>query len=568
MAATDAGTTDATDATTPTMTTLLRGGTVVDGTGTRGVVADVLLSDGRIAAVGPDLAVPEGAEVVDCAGLVVAPGFIDPHTHYDAQVLWDPEVTPSSWHGVTTVVVGNCGFGIAPTHPEHRPTILRVLENVEGMPLDALEAGIPWTFETFPEYLDAVEQQPLGINVAALVGHTPLRFFVLGDDATERVATADEVARMEELVAEALDAGAVGFSTSRTESHLGAYGKPVPSRVCDLDEIRSLAGVLGRKGMGTLESTWGPDLFVDEFADIAKDIGRPVSWAALMTSRRNPGNAADVTARVEAAGGYVRPQVACRPIVVQLALSDPFAFANVAAFGEILSLEHAERAERYATDEWRARAHDQMQAAWGDILDYAIVSESEAHPELVEQGTVGDLARARGVNAIDVMVDLAVADGLQTRFTIAMINDNEDEIAELLRNDHFLLGLSDAGAHTSQLCDANYATFLLQHWWREVEAISLERAVWRLTGQPAEVYGLTDRGRLAPGLAADVVVFDPATVGTTRARRIDDFPAGADRLVADSTGITHVWVGGHRTRRDGAQLTGVGAGTLLRGGTA
>jgi N-acyl-D-amino-acid deacylase len=548
--------------------TLLRGGTLVDGTGAPARIADVLLRDGSIAAVGTDLGVIECDEVVDCTGLIVAPGFIDPHTHYDAQVLWDPELTPSSWHGVTTVVVGNCGFGIAPTRPEHRPTILRVLENVEGMPLDALEAGIPWSFESFPEYLDAVERQPLGINVAVLLGHTPLRFFVLGDDATERVATPAELARMEELVAEALDAGAVGFSTSRTESHLGAYGKPVPSRVCDLDEIRALAGVLGDKGKGTLESTWGPDLFIEEFADIARQIDRPVSWAALMTNRRDPGNAAAVAARVEAAGGFVRPQVACRPIVVQMALSDPFAFANVPAFGEILALEHDERPARYATAEWRTKADTEMEAAWGDILDFAIVSESASHPELVEQGTVGDLARARGATAIDVMVELALADGLQTRFTIAMINDDEDEIAELLRNDHFLLGLSDAGAHTSQLCDANYATYLLQHWWRERQAITLEKAVWRLTGQPAEVYGLSDRGRIAPGLAADVVVFDATTVGTTRARRIDDFPAGADRLVADSTGIAHVWVGGVRTRNDGEQFTGVGAGTLLRGGTA
>jgi len=547
---------------------LLKGGTVVDGTGSPAFVGDVLLADGRIAAVGPDLEAPADAEVVDCAGLVVAPGFIDPHTHYDAQILWDPEVTPSSWHGVTTVVVGNCGFGIAPTRPEHRPTILRVLENVEGMPLDALEAGIPWTFESFPEYLDAVDGQPLGINVAALLGHTPLRFFVLGDDATERVATPDEVARMEALVAEALEAGAVGFSTSRTESHLGAYGKPVPSRVCDLDEIRALAGVLGREGRGTLESTWGPDLFVEEFADIARQTGRPVSWAALMTSRRNPGHAPAVAAQVAAAGGGVTPQVACRPIVVQIALSDPFPFANVPAFGEILALEHAERAALYATEAWRARAHAQMAETWGDILDHAVVSESDAHPEVIEAGTVGELAAARGMTAIDLMVELSLAEDLGTRFTIAMINDNEDEIAALLADDHFLLGLSDAGAHTSQLCDANYATYLLQHWWREKRAISLEKAVWRLTGQPAEVYGLADRGRLAPGLAADVVVFDADTVGTARARRVTDFPAGADRLVADSTGIHHVWVGGHRTRRDGEQLTGVGAGTLLRGGTA
>jgi N-acyl-D-aspartate/D-glutamate deacylase len=187
---------------------------------------------------------------------------------------------------------------------------------------------------------------------------------------------------------------------------------------------------------------------------------------------------------------------------------------------------------------------------------------------MVEAGPMGELAAARDMTAIDLMVELAVAEDLATRFTIAMINDNEDEVAALLADDHFLLGLSDAGAHTSQLCDANYATYLLQHWWREKGALSLEKAVWRLTGQPAEVYGLSDRGRLAPGLAADVVVFDPDTVGTTRARRVRDFPADADRLVADSTGIAHVWVAGARTRRDGEQLTGVGAGALLRGGTA
>ena len=548
-------------------TVVLRGGTVVDGTGAPARVADVVFSGGRIHAVGPDLPVPDGATVVDCSGQIVAPGFIDPHTHYDAQILWDPEITPSSWHGVTTVVVGNCGFGIAPTHPADRPTILRVLENVEGMPLDALEAGIPWTFETFPEYLDALEAQPLGINVAALLGHTPLRFFVMGDDATERVATPAEVTEMEALVAEGLEAGAVGFSTSRTESHLGAYGKPVPSRVCDREEIYALARVLGRLGKGTLESTWGPDLFVDEFAALATAIDRPVSWAALMTSRRQPGHAPAVAARVDAAGGPVRPQVACRPIVVQLALSDPFAFANVAAFGEILALEHHDRAALYATEGWRRRADADMAAAWGDILDHAFVTETTT-PDVPDDVTVGEMARARGVTAIDVMVELALAEDLQTRFTVAMINDHEDEIAELLNNDRFLLGLSDAGAHTSQLCDANYATYLLQHWWREKEAISLEKAIWRLTGQPAEVYGLLDRGRLLPGLAADIVVFDADTVGTGKARRVRDLPADADRLVADSTGIAHVWVGGVRTRRDGEQLTGRGAGALLRGGVA
>lgn len=546
--------------------TVLRNGLIVDGSGEPGSIGDVILADGLVAAVGTGLDAPDGAVIVDCTGRVITPGFIDPHTHYDAQVLWDPELTPSSWHGVTTVVTGNCGFGIAPTRPEHRPTILRVLENVEGMPLAALEAGLAWTFETFPEYLDAIEAQSLGINVAALIGHTPLRFFIMGDDATERASTAGELLEMEEILLDALDRGAVGFSTSRSESHVGAFGKPVPSRVCDLDEIRALAGVLGRADHGILESTWGPDLFVEEFADIAERTGRPVSWAALMTSRRQPGHAPEVARQVEAAGGNVHPQVACRPIVVQLALSDPFPFANVPAFTEILTLDRSDRAERYATADWRARAQVDMNEVWGDIIDHARVAESEVHADLVDTQTLGEMARPRNISAIDVMVELAMAENLETRFTIAMINDNEDEIAELLRNDRFLLGLSDAGAHTSQLCDANYATHLLQHWWRERGDISLEKAVWRLTGQPAEVYGIERRGRLEPGYIADVVVFDPDTVGTTRARRVYDFPAGADRLVADSTGIDHIWVGGVRTRIDGEQLVGTGAGRLLRSG--
>lgn len=547
--------------------TLLQGGTVIDGTGGPARAADVLVEGSTVVAVEPGLAAPPGAEILDCRERVVAPGFIDPHTHYDAQVLWDPELSPSSWHGVTTVVVGNCGFGVAPTAPEARPTVMRVLENVEGMPLAALEAGIPWTFESFPEYLDAVASQPLGINVAALVGHTPLRFYVMGDDATEREATEAELARMEALVGEALAAGAIGFSTSRSHSHVGAYGKPVPSRAAALDEIGRLAAAMASSGHGVLEATWGPDLFVEEFADLARATGRPVSWAALMTNRRDPDHAPRVAAEVEAAGGDVHPQISCRPIVVQLNLADPFPFANVAAFGEILTLKHPQRAARYAAEEWRRRASRDMEAAWGDILDHAVVAESEVHADLVDGETLGAMATARGVEAIDVMVELSLAEELRTRFTVAMINDAEDQIGPLLRDDRFLLGLSDAGAHTSQLCDANYATHLLGHWCRERGDLSLEKAVWRLTGQPADVYGIPDRGLLAAGRVADVVVFDPVTVGTGRARRVRDLPGGADRLVADSIGIDHVLVAGEAVRRDGEQLIGRAAGRLIRGGT-
>ena len=545
---------------------VLRNGTIIDGTGAPARRGDVLVRDGRIAIVGDVTAEDaSGATEIDCTGLVVAPGFIDPHTHYDAQVLWDPGLTPSTWHGVTTVVMGNCGFGIAPTRPADRGTVMRVLENVEGMPLAALEAGIPWTFETFPEYLDALDALPLRINVAPLIGHTPLRFYVMGDDATEREATADEVAAMKAIVAEAIDAGAIGFSTSRSASHLGAYGKPVPSRFAALSEIWALAGALGEAGRGTIEATWGPDLFVDEFARLADDIGRPVSWAAIMAGRNQPGYSDDIASRI-VAGGNVHPQVSCRPIVVQIALNDPFPFANVDAFGEILGLERADRGALYRDPDWRARADVQVRAAWGDIIDHSRVAESTSHAELQYGPTLAELAADRGITSMDVMVEIAAADQFETRFLVAMTNDDEDAVGRLLGNDQLLLGLSDAGAHTSQLCDANSATHLLGHWCRDTGVLTLEKAVWRLTGHPAQVYGMTDRGIIASGAVADLVAFDPATVGTELPRRVYDFPGGADRLVADSIGVRHVWVAGEPIRADGRDLDAMGTGRLLRNG--
>src|SRR5947199_6085482 len=350
------------------MDLVLRGARLVDGTGTPARAADVGIDDGRIAAVGAPGELPAGtgrADVIELDWLVLAPGFVDIHTHFDAQELWDPDLTPSSWHGVTTVVVGNCGFGIAPTRPEHRATIMRTLENVEGMPLAALEEGIRWEFESFPEYLDVLEHTPTRVNVAVLAGHTALRFFVMGEGATERTATFNEVARMRALLSEAMTSGALGFSTSRSTSHIGAYGLPVPSRAADLHEVWELAGVLKEHGRGVVEAAFGPDLHVDECAQLSDDIGRPVSWAAIVTLERDPALAADLVRRVEARDGQVYPQITCRPIVVQIALSDPFPFANVPSFGEILSLPHAERAARYADERSRADARSGVRAAWG-----------------------------------------------------------------------------------------------------------------------------------------------------------------------------------------------------------
>jgi N-acyl-D-aspartate/D-glutamate deacylase len=548
------------------MKTLLLGGTLVDGTGAPARRADVLIEGERIAAVGRiGRSDRRDSRQVDCSGLVVAPGFIDIHTHYDAQVFWDPDLTPSSWHGVTTVVMGNCGFGIAPTRPADRATVVRILENVEGMTLEALESGIPWCFETFPHYLDALSKLPLRINAAAYVGHTPVRLYVMGEAATQRAATADEVEQMRRIVGEAMDAGAVGFSTSHAASHVGAHGRPVPSRLAALSEIWALAAELGRRGTGVVEATWGPDLFVEEFAQLSKEIGRPVSWAAIVTRRRDPDYAPDVVRRTQAAGGWVRPQIAVRPIVVQIMLTDPGPFGNVSSFVEVLALPRAERAPRYRDPQWRATAEAQIREAWGDILDQATVSESTRHAALVGGAKLGELARqARGTTAFQLMLDLALEEDLETRFRVPMTNDDEEEIGRMLANDQLLLGLSDAGAHTSQLCDADFATYLLQHWWRERGAITLERAVWRLTQQPAQLFGFADRGTIAPGAIADLVAFDPETVGTRPLERICDLPTGADRVVARSSGIEHVWLAGTAIRSQGRDLPTEGPGRVLR----
>lgn len=548
------------------MDTVLRGATVVDGTGGPPARVDVALAGGRIAAVG-EVDPPSRARIHDLDGLVLAPGFIDIHTHYDAQVLWDPDLTPSCWHGVTSVVMGNCGFGIAPTRPEHRGLIARTLENVEGMSVEALEAGIPWTFESFPDYLDAVAAQPLRLNVGAMIGHTPLRLYVLGDEAVDRPATEEEIDRMHDLVAEALEAGALGFATSRSPTHAGAGGRPVPSRAATVEEVERLAAALGALGRGVLQVTPGPGLFLDELADLSKRLDRPVTWTALLAGIGEPGTALALADRTAALGGEVWPQVACRELVMQITLEDPFPLASIDPMGEVLARPRGERAAVYADPAWRSRARESVGRAWRRRWAKTRVAESGAHPELIGR-SIEDVAAERGDAPFDVLVDVALDDSLRTRFTVVLLNDDPDEVAALLRDERCVLGLSDAGAHASQLCDACFSTHLLGHWVRDRGVLSLERAVWRLTGHPAAVFRLPDRGLIREGFAADLVAFDPATVAPEPLQRVHDLPTGADRLVARARGIETVWVNGTPVLDGGDLAGGAAPGIVLRGQAA
>ena len=546
------------------MDLLLRRASLIDGTGDPARMADVAVTGYRISAVGPpgELAPPSpGAEVVELDGLALAPGFIDVHTHYDAQVLWDPDLTPSSWHGVTSVVMGNCGFGVAPTRPEHRDTIVRTLENVEGMSMEALNAGIDWCFETFPEYLANLARRPMRLNAGAFIGHTPLRLFVLGGE--ERPATGDEVEAMRRLVHSAMDAGALGFSTSRQPAHQGAFGRPVPSRFAETDEVYALAGVLGELGRGVVQVSIGPGLFVDQFSELAVAHGVPVTWTALVARADKPGAALRTVERGAALPGEVYPQIACRPIVMQITMTDPVPLAEIDVWKEVLALPRQERSDLYTDTAWRDRARPATLDAWSHRWPKTSVEETGAHADAV--GIPLDrLAEARGTTPFDLMLDLALSDGMATRYRIVLDNDGDDEIGDLLADPRTLLGLSDAGAHASQLCDACFSTHLLGHWVRERGALSLEEAVWRLTGHPHQAFRIPGRGLVQEGYFADLVAFDPERVGCTPVERVGDQPGGADRLVVRSTGVEHVWVNGVITRRAGEDVPDAAPGRLLR----
>lgn len=536
---------------------VIRGGTVVDGSGAPGYRADVAVTDGRISEIGPGL---DGRRELDAGGQVVSPGFVDIHSHYDAQVFWDPALTPSSFHGVTTVIAGNCGFSIAPCRPDDRGLLARTLQHVEDMDLDTLAAGIPWDFETFPEYLDSVARHGVALNYGCYIGHTALRIYVMGEAGYEReVATADELARMQAVVRDAMEAGAMGFATSSSTTHNGDGGRPVPSRLADLAEVEALLAPLHDLDKGVAALLPAEKIKHADVYGLQARIGRPLTWTALLTVKGYPWHeqiiADNDAARSE--GGQVWPQISVRPLVFQMNLREPFTFNMVPAFAELMAGSEAARLEAYADPAWRARALDDLlhgttfRPNWGS-LD---IAESPKHPELIGR-LVTDIAEERGCSPLDVMLDTSLDDHLETRFRSVLANNDPEAIEWLLGREGVLLGLADSGAHVSQLCDACLPTDLLGNWVREKEVIPLERAVQKLTGEPASVFGLDDpdggRGRLEVGMAADITVFDQATVAPGPLRRVRDFPADGERLTADApTGMTHTLVNGVPIRVDG-----------------
>ena len=552
------------------------GGTIIDGSGAPAFTGDVGIVNGHIVALGS--APAAASETIDASGHVVCPGFVDIHTHYDAQIIWDRSLSVSPWHGVTTAIVGNCGFGISPMRPEHRQTAMRTLEKVEGMSFAALNAGLgdDWPFTTFPQYLALLADKGSAINVAALVGHTPIRLWVMGEEATEREATGEEIQAMAALVREAVEAGAIGFSSSHAATHHGDGGKPVPSRLASFEEMDTLVGAMAESGGGIFQAAMGRNLTDKHFEELATRHGIAITWTALLADMVGPGSHRryqESAARLQDAGLNIVPQVACRPIMFDFNFSEPYPFELLDPFKAIMQTDHQGKLAAYASPKFRTAFKAEstvdaknVNAGWAQRAE---ISRYDPDPAL-ENHSLAEVAAQRGVDPVDLALDMAIETELNSRIRFGFLNHNEAGVEELITDDHTVITLSDAGAHADQLCDACYATHLLGYWVRDKGVMSLERAIHALTQRPAQLVGLQDRGLLAKGRPADIVVFDPQTVGASPLRRVQDLPGDAERLVSDAVGIDTVIVNGVVLRKDNRDRVSDAdlPGRLLRGGSA
>ncbi|MBM3508859.1 MAG: amidohydrolase family protein [Alphaproteobacteria bacterium] len=538
----------------------ITGGTIIDGTGQPGYAGDVAVKDGKIAALGT--VVGAAAATIDARGRAVTPGFIDLHTHYDAQIAWDPSLAISSWHGITTVLMGNCGFSVAPTRTEHRDLVLRTLERVEGMSLAALRAGVGPDFplHDFAAYLDAIERRGTLINIAASVGHTAVRLNAMGEDAVRRRATADEVAAMARLVRAARDAGAYGFTTSLSLGQFAYDGNPIPSRLADFDEIDTLANAFRAGGTGLMQASIGKLEYLDRFNDIAGRRDLTFTWTGILGGLTGPGSHRKYLAEAhatQARGLRVFPQFSPLPLEFEFDFDVPLPFERRPCLAATKALDRAGKIAAYRDPALRrafkADIPDGIDASLAGWIERTTIVSAPHAPELDER-PLAQAAAERGVHPIDLALDLAADSDLKAKFRLAILNFVDDEVAEILKDPCGVVAFSDAGAHASQLCNAHYSTHILQHWVRETGTLALSQAVYMLTGRPADVASFKDRGRLAVGFAADIVVFDPATIAATSLKRVYDLPAGGDRIVCEAPGIEAVIVNGTPIRQAGKDL--------------
>ena len=559
---------------------IIRNGTIVDGSGMPRFRGDVGIAGGKIAAIGR---LHENArETIDADGHIVSPGIVDAHTHMDAQVFWDPIGTCSCWHGITSVVMGNCGFSLAPCAEKDKLLVMRNLERAEDIAPEAMEAGIKWSWETFPQYLDAVERTPKGINYAAYMGHSALRTYVMGERAFDQAASEADLVAMERELRNALMAGAIGFTTSRSPSHETPDGKPVASRMASWDEVRRLVGAMGELNAGIFELAGeGVDRKVDHpdlpdyhrrLKALAVETGRPITFG-LFTRKDAPDMWRHYVRLIEetnAAGGRMFAQVHSRALSVVLSFKTQLPFDRLPVWKELRALPLAEQQTRLRDPELRkklveaARERDNRRAIGTEArqaaYDWLFVMDSVDPPHK----SVAEIARERGIDPVEAMIDLALERDMDRFFFQPIANENQELAIELIKHPQAVVTFSDSGAHVSQLMDSSLQTYLLSHWVRTKQALTLEQAVRMLSFVPASYWGFTDRGLIREGMAADFVVFDPDTIAAELPEVVRDLPAGAKRLIQRTRGIAATVVNGEILLRDGKH-TGAHPGRLLRG---
>jgi N-acyl-D-aspartate/D-glutamate deacylase len=556
---------------------IVRGGTVVDGTGFPAYTADVAVRDGRIAAVGRVDGNANAAEAIDADGLVVTPGFIDIHTHYDAQLHWEPSASPSSWHGVTTVIAGNCGFSLAPARPDDVPWLLNMLSRVEGMSPATLAAGVTFEGGSLADFAAGLAPR-LGVNIGLQVGHSAVRRYAMGEDASKRAATEDEIAQMQELVRAACRDGAVGFTSSQLEIHMDHDGQPVPSNLSEPAELIALASVLAETPGGAIEFISGTNLEGHSEADrelmlaMCRASGKPMNVNPLARLPHVPDGwrrSLEFADQARAQGCRVYPQSMLQQMGVFFALGDTFLFDEMPTFRDTLTLAEPERAQRLRDPLVREAMRREMADPTGRSFvfgwDAVKVARADRHPEWVGR-TVPELAAEFGGDPLDCFLECSLAENLATVFTLSGSpgRKSHDATAEALRHPMVLPGSSDAGAHLASYCGVDFTTRLLSEW--APDAISLEDAVARLTRMSASVYGFSDRGFIAPGAWADLTIYDPTRLGVGATRWVEDFPAGGGRFVVDAEGYVATVVNGQVAVRNG-EPTGAHSGRVLRVGS-
>jgi N-acyl-D-aspartate/D-glutamate deacylase len=567
---------------------IIRGATIVDGTGAPGRRGDVGVAGGRIAAVVHRDDEPAGldepaAEELDADGLVVCPGFVDPHTHYDAQLFWDPLASPSNVHGVTTIIAGNCGFTLAPLRADDADYLRRMMAKVEGMPLAALEEGLDWSWETFEEYLDRLDGR-IGVNAGFMVGHCALRRYVMGADAIGNEASPEQVAAMVDLLHTSIEAGGLGFSTTLSSTHSDGDGNPVASRHAGRDELLALCAAVGAHEGTFLEGAFegGLDRFSDEeielIAAMSAAAGRPINWNVLTVDSSVPDRVPrQLRASDRAAELGGRVVALTMPVLVPMNMS----FGSFCAlwlmpgWGEVMRLPLEEKKKALADPAVRRKLVEGSRSEEAGVFRrlagwdrYVIGDTFSPENEGLTGRVVGELAAEQGRDPFDVLVDVVAADDFRTVLW-PMPTDNDEESwrmrKEVWDDPRVVLGGSDAGAHLDRMCGSSYTTRFLADCLRGRRLVPLERAVQMLTQAPAELFGLAGRGTIAPGNHADLVVFDPETVGAEHARLVEDLPGGTARLTAGAQGVVRVYVGGVATVVDN-RATGATPGRILRSG--